>query len=70
MEDVTCEEGLRELGLFSLKKEKSKGRAYWCLQLRNDEVQKRWSQALQSCTTMAQEATDTSCDKGGKLFSP
>lgn len=28
-ENTTCEERLQELGLFSLKTEKSRGRAYW-----------------------------------------
>lgn len=63
LEDTACEEGLRELGFFSLKK-KSKGRVSWCPQLPNGEVQKRWSQAVQSCTTIDQEARDTSCNKG------
>lgn len=58
-----CEKGLRELGLFSLQK-KSKERAYWCLQLLNGKEQRRWSQALQSCTTINQKATNTSCNKG------
>jgi len=46
IEHLSCEDRLRQLGLFSLEEEKAAGRPYCCLSVLKGGLQKRWRQTF------------------------
>lgn len=62
---TTYEEMLKQLGLFSFKRE-GKGKSLCCLQLPSGVPKRRWTQAPQRCAGAGQKATDKlECRKFG-----